>query len=138
MDIAKLAQEAFFSNVEHSGAGSSILGRLEDYDYAKYGPLLGISDEGSAAGTIAAAGYASAKSIVTGSANAAAVGIIIDGERMTSAGEVPIGADEYAAITKVAFGRTLCSTNVGVRVSARLYQPLPEFQVSDAHKDEEA
>ncbi|HEU4455805.1 MAG TPA: hypothetical protein VFR81_22260 [Longimicrobium sp.] len=109
--------------------------RLEEYDGGRYGPLLGVSDEGSAGATIADAAHASAKARALGTADPMAVGVIIDGERMTSAGEVPIGPDEYDEIIAAAFGRTHCTTNVGVRLNARLHQPLPELRVSDAAAD---
>lgn len=111
--------------------------RLEDYDSERYGPLLGVSDEGSAAHLIAAAAHASAKIESLGAPDVMTAGVIIDGERMTSAGEVPIGPDEYKRIIEAAFGRTHCTTNVGVRVNARLYQPLPEFAVADATANEQ-
>lgn len=110
---------------------------LEAYDTRRFGPLLGVSDEGSAAETIADAAYASAKARALGpGADAMCVGMIIDGERMTSAGEVPIGPDEYRQILPAAAGRTFCTTNVGVRVNARPDQPLPEFRVADAAADQ--
>lgn len=112
---------------------------LEDYDGKTYGPLLGVSDEGSAAGVIAEAAYESAKAKARGgAADRAVVGIIVDGERMGSAGEVPIGPDEYAQILDDVRGRTFCTTNVGVRVNTRLLQPLPEFRVADALQNEDA
>lgn len=112
-------------------------GRLEEYDSERYGPLLGVSDEGSAAEVIATAAHASAKITALGVPDAMTAGVIIDGERMTSAGEVPIGPDEYKRIIEAAFGRTHCTTNVGVRVNARLYQPLPEFAVADGVANEQ-
>lgn len=113
-------------------------GPLEEYDSERFGPLLGVSDEGSAGRTIASAAYASSKARALKNPDAMSVGIIIDGERMTSAGEVPIGPDEYDEIIEAAFARTLCTTNVGVRANARLYQFLPEFRVSEAAADQEA
>lgn len=113
-------------------------GILGEYDYDAFGPLLGVSDEGSAANTIADAAQKSAKVVALGEHVPSAVGVLIDGERMTSAGEVPIGPGEYEAVTQVSAGRTYCTTNVGVRVSARLYQPLPEFPVAGAAADEKA
>lgn len=106
--------------------------RLDTYDAARHGPLLGVSDEGSAAKVIADAAYASAKASASDRPGPAVVGVIIDGERMTSAGEVPIGPDEYRSVTAAAAGRTYCTTNVGVRLNARLYQPLPEFDIAAA------
>jgi hypothetical protein len=59
------------------------------------------------------------------------LGIALDGERMTSAGEVPIGPPEYEDLSDAAAGRLLLTTNVGVRVNARLTQQLPEFAVTE-------
>jgi hypothetical protein len=110
---------------------------IERYDNKRFGPILGVSDEGSAADTIARAAYMSAKAQALQAPDAMTVGLIIDGERMGSAGEVPIGPDEYAQILPAARGRTFCTTNVGVRVNTRLHQPLPEFRVADAKADEQ-
>jgi hypothetical protein len=110
---------------------------LEAYEHKRFGPVLGVSDEGSAAQTIVDAAYASAKAQAVENADAMCVGMIIDGERMGSAGEVPIGPDEYNWILPAAIGRTFCTTNVGVRVNTRFYQPLPELRVADAREDEQ-
>lgn len=110
---------------------------LEEYDHKRFGPVLGVSDEGPAAQTIADAAYSSAKARAAGDADAMCVGMIIDGERMGSAGEVPIGPPEYAEVLPAARARTFCTTNVGVRVNTRFYQPLPEFRVADAAVDEQ-
>ena len=112
-------------------------GRLDEYDSDTFGPLLTVSDEGDNAQAIAQAAYASAKARALHPARAEALGIMIDGERMVSAGEGPIGPEEYTKLIAAAFGRTFCSTNVGVRVNARLYRLFPEFSVSDAALDEE-
>jgi hypothetical protein len=112
-------------------------GRLDEYDSEIYGPLLAVSDEGDNAQTIAHAAYASAKARALHPASASALGVMIDGERMVSAGEGPIGPEEYAKLIAAAFGRALCSTNVGVRVNTRLYRLFPEFSVADAAVDEE-
>jgi len=111
---------------------------LADYDEQRNGPLLGVSDEGSAAGVIVQAAQACAKARAAGRATPGIVGLIIDGERMTSAGEVPIGPLEYDAILQQSCGRILSSTNVGVRLNARHYQPLPEFDCHPAGADPEA
>lgn len=111
-------------------------GRLDEYDNKAFGPLLAVSDEGENAGIIARAAYASAKARALHRPAATALGVMIDGERMVSAGEGPIGPDEYKKLIAAAFGRTLCSTNVGVRVNARLYRLFPEFAIADAAVDE--
>jgi hypothetical protein len=112
-------------------------GRLDEYNAEQFGPLLAVSDEGENAETIARAAYASAKARALHRAKPMPLGVMIDGERMVSAGEGPIGPDEYAKLIATAFERTLCSTNVGVRVNVRLYRLLPEFSVADAAQDEE-
>jgi len=110
--------------------------RLEEYDAHRFGPLLAVSDEGENAETIARAAYASGKARALRMPSPMALGLMIDGERMVSAGEGPIGPDEYAKLIAAAFERTLASTNVGVRVNTRLYKRLPEFAVADAAQDE--
>lgn len=110
---------------------------LETYDHERYGPVLGVSDEGPAAKTIAKAAYLSAKAQAEKDPGPMCVGMIIDAERMGSAGEVPIGPPEYDEVMPAAKDRTFFTTNVGVRVNTRFYQPLPEFRVADAAADEE-
>ncbi|MGH7737185.1 MAG: hypothetical protein ACREMP_04885 [Candidatus Tyrphobacter sp.] len=110
---------------------------LQEYDARRFGPLLAVSDEGDHAKDIARAAYACAKARVLG-ATAMTVGVMIDGERMVSAGESPIGPDEYAKLVPAAFDRTFASTNVGVRANTRLERLLPEFAIADAANGEAA
>jgi hypothetical protein len=110
--------------------------RLEEYDSARFGPLLAVSDEGENAETIARAARSSAKARALHPPSPMPLGLMIDGERMVSAGEGPIGPDEYAKLIAAAFGRTLASTNVGVRVNARFHRLLPEFAIAEAARDE--
>ena len=109
---------------------------LDEYDSTRFGPLLAVSDEGENAETIARAAWSSAKARALHPPSPMPLGLMIDGERMVSAGEGPIGPDEYAKLIAAAFERTLASTNVGVRVNARLYRLLPEFVLADAAQDE--
>jgi hypothetical protein len=109
---------------------------LDEYDATRFGPLLAVSDGGENAETIARSAYSSAKARALHSPSPMPLGLMIDGERMVSAGEGPIGPDEYAKLIAAAFERTLASTNVGVRVNARLYRLLPEFAIADAAEDE--
>jgi hypothetical protein len=104
--------------------------QMADYDSTLLGPILAVSDEGSAGSAIIDAAYGSAKAAALPSLDPLTLGVLLDGERMTSAGEVPIGPDEYAALLAVARGRVLCTTNVGVRVNTRLARLLPEFAAS--------
>jgi hypothetical protein len=108
---------------------------LTTYDSRVLGPLFAVSDEGSAGAVVVAAAYASAKSRAFPGADPLTLGVILDGERMTSAGEVPVGPDEYAALSAAAAGRVLLTTNVGVRANARFAQQLPEFAIPEAGAD---
>jgi hypothetical protein len=104
---------------------------LATYDNEHFGPLFAVSDEGSAGETIVDAAYASAKAKALWPIDPVSLGVALDGERMTSAGEVPIGPPEYEDLSDAASGRLLLTTNVGVRVNARLTQQLPEFAVTE-------
>jgi len=104
---------------------------LDTYDSERFGPLFAVSDEGSAGETIVNAAYASAKAKALWPIDPVSLGIALDGERMTSAGEVPIGPPEYEDLSDAAAGRLLLTTNVGVRVNTRLTQQLPEFAVTE-------
>src|SRR5215472_14096044 len=104
---------------------------LATYDSEHFGPLFAVSDEGSAGETIVNAAYASAKAKALWPIDVVSLGVALDGERMTSAGEVPIGPPEYEDLSDSAAERLLLTTNVGVRVNARLTQQLPEFAVAE-------
>src|SRR5947208_1220669 len=104
---------------------------LATYDSESFGPLFAVSDEGSAGETIVNAAYASAKAKALWPIDPVSLGVALDGERMTSAGEVPIGPPEYEDLSDAAAGRLLLTTNVGVRVNTRLTQQLPEFAVTE-------
>ena len=104
---------------------------LARYDSERFGPLFAVSDEGSAGETIVNAAYASAKAKALWPIDSVSLGVALDGERMTSAGEVPIGPPEYEDLSDAAAGRLLLTTNVGVRVNTRLTQQLPEFAVTE-------
>jgi len=99
---------------------------LAEYDSDRYGPLFAVSDEGSAGSIILDAALLSAK-VAAGVSNPIRLGVILDGERMTSAGEVPIGPPEYGALSAGAARQLLLTTNVGTRLNVRLTGQLPEF-----------
>ena len=99
---------------------------LAEYDSDQYGPLFAVSDEGSAGPLILDAALSSAKA-AAGASSPFRLGVILDGERMTSAGEVPIGPPEYGTLSAAAAGWLLLTTNVGTRVNVRLTGQLPEF-----------
>jgi hypothetical protein len=111
--------------------------RLADYDSDTYGPLFAVSDEGSASTVVVDAAYESAKAAADPSvlSDRLRLGVILDGERMTSAGEVPIGPPEYAQLSAGAAGRLVLTTNVGVRVNVRLTKQLPEFPANPSSLD---
>src|SRR5215472_4712117 len=104
---------------------------LATYDNERFGPLFAVSDEGSAGKTIVNAAYASAKAKALWPIDPVSLGVALDGERMTSAGEVPIGPPEYEELSDAAAERLFLTTNVGVRVNTRLTQQLPEFAITD-------
>ena len=106
------------------------------YDAEYLGPLFAVSDEGSAGQVIVNAAYASAKAEALWPIDPVHLGVALDGERMTSAGEVPIGPVEYEELSDAAAGRLFLTTNVGVRVNARLNQQLPEFLVTEKSADD--
>src|SRR5215510_14700928 len=99
---------------------------LAEYDNHQYGPLFAVSDEGSAGPVILDAALSSAKA-AAGASTLFRLGVILDGERMTSAGEVPIGPPEYGELSAGSAGQLLLTTNVGTRVNVRLTGQLPEF-----------
>jgi hypothetical protein len=103
---------------------------LEHYDAERFGPILGVSDVGSGVAEIVRAADASAKAAAAGTSAPDVVGVIVDGERMTSGGEAPIGPDQYAAIIAGSAGRVYNTTNVSIRVSARNDLPFPEVEVA--------
>src|SRR5262249_34027560 len=80
---------------------------LAEYDSDQFGPLFAVSDEGSAGPVVLEAALSSAKA-VAGASSPFRLGVILDGERMTSAGEVPIGPPEYGALSAGAAGQLLC------------------------------
>ncbi len=95
---------------------------LKEYDHQKYGPYLGISDEGSAASTIRQAAFVSPKARSLGRHTSPdTLGLAVDAERLGSVGEIPVGPDEYMDIWSECAGRLLMSTNVGSRANIRLY-----------------
>jgi len=99
---------------------------LAEYDSDQHGPLFAVSDEGSAGPVVLDAALSSAKA-AAGASSPFRLGVILDGERMTSAGEVPIGPPEYGALSSAAAGQLFLTTNVGTRINVRLTGQLPEF-----------
>lgn len=99
---------------------------LAEYDHVRYGPFLGVSDEGGAARSIRRAAFATPKTLALGrKASPLAIGVALDAERLGSVGEVPVGPDELAEIWSECVGRMLMTTNVGSRANLRLYRRVP-------------
>jgi hypothetical protein len=98
---------------------------VRDYDHLKFGPFLGVSDEGSAADAILAGALKSPKAIALGTRDPFELGVALDAERLGAVGEIPVGPEEYADIWLGCVERLLMTTNVGTRVNPRLYMRPP-------------
>jgi hypothetical protein len=104
---------------------------LRDYDAARYGPFLGVSDGGDAASAIRAAALSSPKAQALADARTPlAVGIAHDAERLRSVGEVPVGPVQYERIRRELAGDVLITTNVGSHVNLWHYRQPPTFEAS--------
>lgn len=104
---------------------------LRDYDHEKFGPFLGVSDEGSAADAILAGARKSPKAVALGTHSPFELGLALDAERLGAVGEIPIGPEEYADIWVSCAGRLLMTTNVGTRLNPRLYKRPPMISLVD-------
>jgi len=102
---------------------------LKHYDHIKYGPFLGVSDEGSAGGAIRHAALNSPKMKAIGTAPPIIVGVALDAERLAAVGEVAVGPEEYRVIRLECLGSILTSTNVGTRLNLRYYKSRPIIYV---------
>jgi len=113
------------------GQGDPPTDSLRDYDHRRYGPFLGVSDEGSAAGAIREAALRSPKVRALGPCPPLAVGVALDAERLGAVGETPVGPAEYARIRVECMGRILNTTNVGTRVNLRFFKRYPVVTVPE-------
>src|SRR5262249_40245745 len=78
------------------GDADRLSASLKDYDHHRYGPFLGISDDGGAAAEVCRAALASPKAQALGrSASPLTLGVALDAERLGGIGEVPVGPDEF-------------------------------------------
>lgn len=97
---------------------------LARYDHRRFGPFLGVSNEGGGADIIAEAALSGPKAQALGKAREPLrIGVAVDAERLSSIGEVPAGPDDFAAIWRACTERILTTTNVGSRVNLRIYKP---------------
>ncbi len=109
---------------------------MRDYDHRRYGPFLGVSDDGGAAVDICRAARASPKAqALKDRASPLAVGVALDAERLGGVGEVPVGPDEFSDIWRACAGRSLMTTNVGSRANIRHYLPPPLVTIADGDTD---
>jgi hypothetical protein len=105
---------------------------LREYDSARYGPLLGVSDDGGAANQIVRAFTDSPKSKVLrcrGELSLETIGGCVDAERISAAGELLVGPAEFAAVREAVIGRVPMTTNVGTVVLPRFYRAAPSVTV---------
>lgn len=107
------------------GEGDVRRASLKDYDSGRFGPYLGVSDEGSAAGVIRRAALDSPKVKALGLIDPLAVGVAVDAERLGGVGEVAVGPEEFVDVRTACIGRLLNSTNVGTRANLRFYRRHP-------------
>jgi hypothetical protein len=105
---------------------------LRDYDHHRYGPFLGISDDGDAGDDVCRAARTSPKAQALGAkASPLTLGVALDAERLGGVGEVPVGFDEFSDIWSKCAGRSLMTTNVGSRVNLRYYLAPPLVTIDD-------
>lgn len=104
---------------------------LKDYDHLRFGPYLGVSDDGSSAHIIRKAAFASPKCKVIGCTSSMEVGVAHDAERLAAVGEVAVGPEEYRDIILECHGSILMSTNIGTRLNLRYYKIRPSFHIVD-------
>ena len=109
---------------------------LKDYDHHRYGPFLGVSDEGSAAGAIREAGLESPKATALAKSRRTplAIGLGLDAERLGGVGEVAVGPEEYADVWLECVDRVLVTTNIGTRVNVRVYGREPRVLLTGADR----
>ncbi len=115
---------------ELGGQGCPSAVSLKQYDHHRFGPFLGVSDEGSTAGAIRAAALASPKMQAIGCADPIVVGVAHDAERLGAIGETAVGPEEYREIRLECMGRILTSTNVGTRLNLRYYKKAPVIEIT--------
>jgi hypothetical protein len=114
------------------GDADRIRTSLRDYDHHRYGPFLGVSDDGDAAAGVCRAALASPKARALGrAASPLTLGVALDAERLGGVGEVPVGPDEFSDIWSKCAGRCLMTTNVGSRANVRHYLPAPVVTIAD-------
>lgn len=133
-DMKKLRKLAGKAMLHLGGNGDPQSTSLRDYDHRRFGPYLGVSDEGSACSVIRRAALDSPKARAVRKPWPMMVGVAHDAERLGAIGEVPVGPLEYSNIWLDSVGRILTSTNVGTRLNIRFYKRHPVVVVQSGEK----
>jgi hypothetical protein len=124
-----LAKEAMLNL---GGQAEPALSTLAEYDHRRNGPMLGVSNEGSASAAIRQGALGSPKCMALRPQERTplTIGVANDGERLGAVGEVAIGPDEYCDIRRACMGRILTTTNVGTRANIRYYLTPPVVKIA--------
>jgi hypothetical protein len=111
---------------------------LKDYDYERFGPFLGVSDDGLAAEDIVNGVFESPKAVALGrNGNPLSIGVALDAERLVAIGEVVAGPKELCKIRLECAGRILNSMNVGSRINHRNFKTIPPIYIPGEDRDAE-
>jgi hypothetical protein len=110
---------------------------LKHYDHHRYGPFLGVSDDGDSAEVIRLAAFDSpkARALGRGETEPLTTGVALDAERLGGVGEVPVGPDEFCDIWRECIDRTLMTTNIGGRAHLWLYRLTPIVTIADGDSE---
>ncbi|MGE5193941.1 MAG: hypothetical protein ACM3U2_15715 [Deltaproteobacteria bacterium] len=128
-EYKKLWELAGQALIELGGQAEPSLATVDQYDHLIYGPMLGVSDEGSAAAAIRKGALASPKCSHLRPPAPLTVGVAHDAERLGAIGEVVVGPQEYRDIRLACLGRILSTTNVGTRVNLRNFSDPPVVKI---------
>lgn len=105
---------------------------LRDYDHLRFGPFLGVSDDGYSGDQICQAASASPKAqALRKRVTPLRLGLALDAERLGGVGEVVVGLEEFSEVWSKCAGRSLLTTNIGSRVNVRHYLPAPVVTIGD-------
>lgn len=131
----RLKEEAREAYLEFGGDQDRASYSLRDYDHIRWGPFLGVSDEGSAVSALHTAALQSPKiRALRGRQKPSPlkIGLALDAERLGGIGEVAVGPDEYADVWLGCVERLLVTTNIGTRVNTRVYRREPRIVLNGA------
>jgi hypothetical protein len=129
-DLTRAAREAY---LQLSGDPDRPEFSLKNYDHVRWGPFLGVSDEGSAADAILSAASQSPKACALPRSRRSSqlmLGVALDAERLGGIGEVIVGPEEYADIWLGAVDRLFVTTNIGTRVNTRIFKHGPRITLT--------